>query len=689
MVENSQAGSSVSVKSGRVIAWGKPAICALLALVTLAIYLPVVNFGLVNLDDHFYVTKNPHVRSGLSIANVAWAFRTFTESNWHPLTWVSLQLDCTLDRSGARLLHLTNVILHIANTLLLFILLEAATGSRLPSAVVAALFAVHPLHVESVAWVSERKDVLSTFFWMLSMLAYLRWARNPSLAGYGALLVAYILGLLSKPMLVSLPIILLLFDLWPLARIRFGSSESRRLMPFVIEKLPLFALACASCVITYVAQLQGGAVGRLDYYPIGVRLANAVVSYTAYLWKAMWPARLAAFYPHPEDTLPTWQVTASAVLLAVVSGAALRSVYKRPYIAVGWFWYLVTLVPVIGIVQVGLQGMADRYTYVPLIGIFIVAAWGVSELVGRIALRPIGRAVAWITVGVICAFAVLAHRQVKYWRNDFTLFGHAIRVTQRNAVAHTHLGLAYERMGNIEKALEQFRAAVDANPRYSPAYTCLGAVLMRQGKLDEALAYFTRAVSLSPGVAEAHYNLGLALLKKREYAAAAQAFRQAIKIRSDYADAYNDLALALAHIGNLKEAVESAETAVNLSPRTVRFRRTLALLLSQAGDLNGAVSQYRIVVRFRPADAVSRFELGRLLLSLGDSNEAARQFASVLKLRPDLAEAHLNLALALYDRGRYAEAWSHVREAQKRGIKPHPGFLAALRAKMPEPAGGD
>ncbi len=665
------------------------AICAALALVTLAIYLPVLNFGLVNLDDHFYVTNNPHVRSGLSLANITWAFTTFTESNWHPLTWISLQLDRTFDRSGARLLHLTNLLLHVVDTILLFLLFETATGSRWRSALVAALFTVHPLHVESVAWVSERKDVLSTLFWMLSMFAYVRWARNPTSFRYLAVVGAYVLGLLSKPMLVSLPIILILFDLWPLRRMRFGSSGSRGLGFLLIEKLPLFVLAGASCVVTYIAQLRGGAVGRLDYYPIGVRFANALVSYAAYLTKAIWPARLAVFYPHPEDTLPTWQVITSAVLLLAASFASLKSVRRCPYIAVGWFWYLISLVPVIGIVQVGLQGMADRYTYVPLIGIFMIVAWGVPDILSSVTQRYAPTRLACMAVVVICALGLVAHRQVKYWRNDFTLFGHAVRVTERNALAHTHLGIAYQQVGDTKKAVYHFRAAIEANPRYSPAHTCLGAALMRQGKLDEALTCFLQAVNLSPGIAETHYNLGLVLLKKRKWRAAADAFRQAIKIKPDYADAYNDLALALAHSRDLKRALDNSARAVELCPSNVRFRRTLASLLSQAGDFRGAVNQYRFVVQLKPADAVSRFELGRLLLSLGDSEQAARQFESVVRIRPDLAEAHVNLALALYDLGRYAEAWTHVHEAQMRGIRVHPGFLEALRAKMAEPTSAE
>ncbi|MGQ9455359.1 MAG: tetratricopeptide repeat protein [Armatimonadota bacterium] len=661
-------------------------VCVLLATTTFAIYFPVLGYGLVNFDDHFYVTKNPHVRSGLSIKNILWAVTTFTESNWHPLTWISLQLDCTLGFKDGHVLHLTNVLFHIANTLLLFLVLEVMTGSMWRSAFVAALFAVHPLRVESVAWVSERKDVLSTFFGMLTILAYAWWLRKPSPARYVLAIVLYILGLLSKPMLVSMPILLLLLDLWPLARFNFDSLDRNRLCRLLGEKLPFIVLAAGSCVVTYVAQLKGGAVGRFEYYPLGVRLSNAVVSYVAYIIKAICPVRLAVFYPHPETTIPTWQVVVSAVLLIGISFTAIRNARIRSYFFVGWFWYVISLLPVIGIVQVGLQGMADRYTYVPMIGVFIIVAWGVPELFVILFGRGAGSWLFGSAVVLICILSVLAHRQVHYWRDDFSLFGHAIRVTKRNALAHTHLGLAYEGAGKYDEALKHYYIAVRANPEYSPAHTCLGDILLRRGRVGEAFEHFRRAVLLSPGIPETHHNLGLVLLRKRDWQAAIEAFQQATRLRRDYADAYNGLAIALAKQGRLREAVENSARAVRLSPRNVRFRRVYASLLAESSDLEGARRQYQVLVRLNPSDVESRFELGRLLLSLGDSASARKELMEVLRLRPDLAEAHVNLAIALYDLGRYRDAWAHVHAAQKQGVKVHPGFIAALRAKMPTPA---
>ncbi|MGB9618961.1 MAG: hypothetical protein ACPL7K_00955, partial [Armatimonadota bacterium] len=390
----------------------------LLAALIAAIYWPAVGYGLVNLDDRYYVMNNPHVRSGLSVRNVVWAFTTFTQSNWHPLTWISLQLDRTIEPSGSQVLHATNIVLHLANTLLLFFLLELTTGARWRSACVAALFAAHPLHVESVAWVSERKDVLSTLFWLLTMLAYIGWVRAPSKGRYMLVIAAFALGLTAKPMLVSLPILLLLVDIWPLARLQIGRNARLAAGKLVREKIPLFALAAASCVVTYIAQARGGAMTGLDCYPLGMRLANAFVSYMAYLGKTAWPARLAALYPHPENTLPEWQVAASAVGFFVLSILAVRAFRRWPYAAVGWFWYVISLVPVIGIVQVGLQGMADRYTYVPLIGIFVAVAWGVPEIIDRL----FGSASARFTVGLallsVAALAAVAHKQVGYWRDD-------------------------------------------------------------------------------------------------------------------------------------------------------------------------------------------------------------------------------------------------------------------------------
>ena len=660
-------------------------ICVLLAAAVAAIYWPAVGYGVVNMDDHFYVTKNPHVRSGLSVRNAAWAFRTFTESNWHPLTWISLQLDRTIDPSGFRALHLTNILLHAANSLLLFLLLEAMTGARRRSAFVAALFAVHPLHVESVAWISERKDVLSTFFWMLTMLAYLAWVRSPSTKRYLIVLASFALGLTAKPMLVSLPIVLLLVDVWPLARLRVGEKHGLRLGALVREKVLLFVLAGASCVVTYIAQLRGGAMTGFDCYPLGMRVSNAFFSYAAYLGKTIWPARLAALYPHPENTLPEWQVVLCAAFLVFVTVGAARAVRTRPYLTVGWFWYVITLVPVIGIVQVGVQGMADRYTYVPLIGIFIAVAWGVPEIAERLFGAVSGRFVVGLAVAGVAAFAAVAHKQVGYWRDDVTLFSRAVAVTKRNAVAYASLGIAYQDRGQHKKAMEAFRAGAAANPGYGPIHDCLGNALIEQGDLDEGIVHLRLAAALRPKQPEAHYNLGIALVKKGFLEEAVAEYRRAIELKPDYADAHNNLAIVLDRLASIDQALEHSRAALRLAPRNVRFRRTLAGILSHKGDAQAAIREYRTVLRLSPNDVFSRFELGRLLLGLGESKAAIDEFRRVLRLQPKLAAARINLAVALFDQGRYAQAWREVQIARRSGLKPHPGFVAALRSKMPEP----
>ncbi|MCX8053145.1 MAG: tetratricopeptide repeat protein [Armatimonadetes bacterium] len=680
---------------------GRLVICALLAVVIIAIYWPVANYGLVNMDDHCYVTNNRYVRSGLSVRNVAWAFSTFTEANWHPLTWVSLQLDCTIDPSHSRALHLTNLLLHLANTLFLFIVLELMTGSRWRSAFVAALFAVHPLHVESVAWVSERKDVLSTLFWMLTMLAYVCWVRAPSAKRYVLVVATFALGLLAKPMLVSLPILLLLIDIWPLGRLQFTSyrlqgakvkraaTNAQNPKPntrhLLIEKTPLFALAAASCVVTYVAQFRGGAMTELACYPLGMRLANAFVSYIAYLIKTIWPVRLAAFYPHPENTLPQWQVFVCAMLFMLASVLAVRAARRRSYITVGWFWYVISLVPVIGIVHVGLQGMADRYTYVPLIGIFLVIAWGVPEIVRRFFGATSGRFTIGLAITSILTLAVVAHKQVGVWRDDITLFGHAARVTKRNALAYASLGIAYQDRGQPKRALKEFYRGLAANPNYGPIHNCIGNALIAQGKLDEGLVHLCEAVRLRPKQPEAHYNLAIALSKKGLLDEAVAEYTEALVLKPNYADAHNNLAIVLMRQGRLHDALEHSRKATRLVPENVRFRRTLALALTQKGDVRAAMREYRAVLRLQPSDTIARFEIGRLLLNAGDSKSAIDEFRRVLRTDPKLVLTHINLAVALYDQKRYAEAWREVHIAQSHGLKPHPGFLAALRAKMPEP----
>ncbi len=543
---------------------------------TLVVYAQVAGFDFVNIDDQQYVENNRRVLAGPTRAGLAWALTTHAEANWHPLTWISLMLDARIGGPGPRLFHLTNLALHAANTLLLFGVLAVMTGSRLRSGFVAALFAIHPLHVESVAWISERKDVLSAFFGLLALSAYLRYVRRPGLARYLPVGLAFALGLMAKPMLVTLPLAMLLFDYWPLRRV--GPGTAGGWLP-ILEKLPLLGLSVVSGILTLQAQLRGDAVNTLAALPLDARVANAVVSYVTYLTKMLWPTELAVFYPHPRDTLPLWQVSLSALALAGVTALAWAGARRRPYLAVGWLWYLVTLLPVIGLLQVGAQAMADRYTYLPLVGPFIAIAWGVPDLLqaaaSPAALRRRTLALSAVALVAILLLVARAHDQVGYWRDGATLFRHALRVTTDNARAHNGLGMALSRAGELERAVEHFREALRLDPAYPEAHDNLAAGLALQGKTAEAIEHFREALRLRPQDASCHANFGTVLMRRGDLDDAAAEFAEAIRLDPDHGSAHNNLGVLLARRGDVTAAIEHFEEALRIAPDDAGARANL------------------------------------------------------------------------------------------------------------------
>ncbi len=475
-----------------------------LTLVTLAVYWQVQGHAFVTFDDYQYVVENPHVRHGLTLHGVVWAFTTGYASNWHPLTWLSHMLDCTLYGLNPKGHHFNNLLLHVANALLLFWVLRRMTAALWRSAFVAALFALHPLHVESVAWVAERKDLLSTLFWMMTMGAYVLYVERPGVGRYLSTLLLFALGLMAKPMLVTLPFVLLLLDYWPLGR-RHQSP-----LWLIREKLPFLAFTTISSLITFSVQKNWGSV--IFILPLKDRIANTLVSYVTYIGKMIWPANLACLYPHPLDTLPTWQVVGSLLLLLSISILVVRARGRRPYLPVGWFWYLGTLVPVIGLVQVGPQAMADRYTYVPLIGLFLMIAWTAAETgYKRSALR------ISLCAGILIPFlAVGSWLQVRSWRTSLTLFEHALAVTRDNLIAHNNLGNIFARQGRFKEARYHLSEALRLNPDHAASHNNLGGVLMQQGQFQEAIAHLSKAVQIDPEMQAAHYNLGIALQRMTE-----------------------------------------------------------------------------------------------------------------------------------------------------------------------------
>ncbi len=585
----------------------KLVVCTILALSTLAIYWPVTGHQFISYDDREYVTDNDHVQAGLTSKSLYWSFTTPHAANWHPLTWLSHILDVHLHGTDAGGHHLTSLLLHVANTVLLLCVLCRMTGARWSSSFVAALFALHPLHVESVAWVAERKDVLSTFFWMLTLLAYVRYVERPAVNRYLPVVLFLALGLMSKPMLVTLPFVLLLLDYWPLKRFRPGQPGGTRL---VLEKVPLFALSTASAVVTNLVQRAGGTVEPLSVHPISFRIANALVSYVAYLRKMLWPGDLAVFYPFPR-AIPWWHVAGALLLLASISLVAIRAARRNPYLVVGWLWYLGTLVPVIGLVQVGAQAMADRYTYVPLIGIFIIIAWGAPDLLARWRHAEKGLAVAAIALLSLLAAATLL--QVRHWARTHTLFEHALRVTEDNYVAHYNLGIDLLERNETTEAIRHLAEAVRIQPRFAEAHNNLGNSLEQLGRRAEAIDHYSRALRANPSMATAHYNLGLALAKQGKAPEAIHHLSEALRTRPGYAEAHNNLAIVLADQGRTDEAIDHLAEALRIDPEYARAHFNLGVVLADQGRLDEAIRHYSEALRIDPDDLEARRRLDRAL----------------------------------------------------------------------------
>ena len=478
---------------------------AALAVITIAVFCRVATFDFITYDDHSYITANPQVQAGLSVENFVWAFTSSHVYNWHPLTWLSLMLDCQVFGPDAGRLHLTNLFFHTANTVLLFILLLRITSALWASAFVAAAFAIHPLHIQSVAWVAERKDVLSALFWFLTMLLYVRYTERSSIGRYVLTLFAFALGLMAKPMLVTLPVILLLLDYWPLKR---KDSLTRLLL----EKLPFVFFAGVSSVITLVVQAQSGAVRDIVKFPFDIRVINALVSYVKYILKMFWPVNLSVFYLHPGRSLHFSDAVIPTLLLVAVTVLAIRFARTRGYLLFGWLWYICTLLPVIGLVQVGDQAMADRYTYIPLIGLFIIIAWGLPELLARYVFRKTVLAIA--AAAVLLAMAVSTCMQLGYWQNSITIFERAIEVNPNGRFAQANLGVAFLRKNSYDDAIVHFEKALQIDPCDAMSHLNIGVVLFRKNKIDEAVSHFEKAAAIDPCDVPTRLNLATALAKQ-------------------------------------------------------------------------------------------------------------------------------------------------------------------------------
>lgn len=646
-----------------------------LVAVVLLLYAQVAQHQFVTYDDGQYVSRNAHVQDGLSWEGVAWAFTTTQESNWHPLTWISLQLDAQLFGLDPGRSHLANVLLHALNAVLLFWAFVRMTGATWPPALAAALFALHPLRVESVAWASARKDVLSGLFFFLLLLAYARYARRQRPADYGLCLAAFTLGLLAKPMLVTVPFVLLLLDAWPLRRLSPAEPGGATLAALVREKVPFAVLAAASCVVTYVAQARGGSVVPSSSIPLAARLANAAAACFAYLWKTIWPAHLAVLYPHsalafPDEIGALYLRGALAVAGLAASVAAVWLVRgSRPYVTVGWLWYLGMLVPVLGVVQVGIQSMADRYTYLPLIGVSLAIAWGLRDAVAaRPSLKPL---VQLATTTALFAFAALTWLQVGTWKDSATLYRHAIAATRGNYAMHNNLGSVLPE--NSAESESEYRRALAIRPAYPDARYNLGTVLESRGDFAGARTEYELALAARPEWLEARNNLAGVLTSLGDEDGAITQWRELIRSSPQSAHAHLRLGKLLASRGDAQAALAELETAARLAPGVQEYLVALAEGHERAGKPAEIAERFAEAARQDPASLEARFNLAVTKLREGRAAEAERVFRPLAAARPDDPQVRNGLAIALASQGKLQEAEAEFTEA----LRIDPSFVKA------------
>ena len=570
----------------------------MLACITLGVFWQIGDHQFINYDDPLYVTSNTNVKGGLTGKNILWAFTTTAASNWHPLTWLSHIVDIELFGLKPRGHHLTNLVIHTASTLLLFLLLAQITTAPLRSLFVSALFALHPLHVESVAWVAERKDVLSGFFWFLTLLFYAGYVKHRTLKFYLLTLFSFMVGLMTKPMLVTLPLVMILMDYWPLNR--FESEDmphgvsvlfrAREPLPTLVkEKVPLLLLSLLSAAVTVYVQRSGGTVSSFEAVPLVFRIENALIAYAKYIVKTIWPQNLAFLYPFPLS-LPLWQVLASSVILILVTIVTIHFRRQKPYLLVGWLWFLIILLPVIGLIQVGSQSMADRYTYIPLIGLFIMVSWGVPDLLRGLRYRL----TIFVTLSCLVIFALTLStwRQLGYWKDNISLYRHTLDVTNNNYIILNNLGIALAERGEVEAAIQAYQEALRIWPGSVTAHVNLGAALADRGKLDEAISHYEEALRLKPDDALA---------------------------RTNWSKALNNRGVALAQQGRMDEAIHYFNEALRIDPELVDGHFNLGITLARLKRDDEAAEQFVLVLRLTPDSAEAHNWLRRLGRSMKDS----------------------------------------------------------------------
>jgi protein O-mannosyl-transferase len=640
--------------------------CISLALagVILYIYAPSWHFGFLKCDDPLYVSENYQVSRGLTWQGFIWAFTTGYAANWHPVTWLSHMIDVQIFGMAAGPHHLINMVFHIANTLLLFWLLLRTTGAWGRSAMVAALFAVHPLHVESVAWIAERKDVLSTFLGILTLHLYVNYIRRPHLRKMLLVAAVFALGLMAKPMLVTLPFLMILFDLWPLCRINYQPGQGQTLQRLLYEKIPLFILAVLSGIATLIAQSRGGTISSFEVTPLYLRATNTVVSYLMYIVKMLWPSELIPIYFYRPS--PAWLIIISVLILILISLLAMRISKRYPFVVAGWLWYLVSLLPVIGLIQVGTQSRADRYTYIPLIGLFVIAAWGTAEfLEKRRYKKSMLAVVACILIGFL---AGAARNQASRWKSDALLWEHAIRIDPHNSVARMNYGIVLADRGDLAGALEQFSESVRATPLFAEAHNNLGVTLFKQGRPGEALPHLYEAIRLKPRIANVHANLGAVLLEQKKVEEAVAHFREALKSDPQNPNTLYIIGLALAKQGKNEEALVQYRAALKSNPSHADAHREMGAVLFAQGKYGEAAEHYRMSLEIQPDSTPAEIHnmLGLALFKQSRLGEALPHYYEAIRIKPDFSDAHANLGIILSAQNKGGEAVAQFREALKR-----------------------
>jgi len=697
-----------------------PMIYFFLIVITLSAYWQVGSHGFVNLDDDVYVTENHHIQNGVTIQSLYWTFTTGYSANWHPLTWISHMLDIQFFGLNPRGHHLTNLLFHISNVLLLFFLLYRMSKALWQSAFVAALFALHPLHVESVAWIAERKDVLSTLFWMLTLVAYTYYAQRPRLRSYLPVFAFFALGLMAKPMLVTLPFVMLLLDYWPLERFRTGNpaQQVRKIpvaieepannrfqwaviRPLLVEKIPLLLLAALSCAATYAAQNKAGAVASIAIYSPAIRMGNALVAYTTYIAKAIWPDNLAVLYPHP-GLLPLWHVLGAALFLVAITCAVLRISRRSPYLPLGWLWFTGTLVPVIGIVQVGDQAMADRYTYIPLIGLFIMAAWGVPEIFRK---HRYGKELlaASSALCLLC-LVILTRTQVGYWHDGITLSDHALSVTKDNCHMYIVRGLAEHGVGNYKRAIEDYGRAIEIyrehteggndsgftrngtndhmyspddlnrmieiNPLYADAYNNRGCAYESMGNHSRAIEDFDRATEIDHGNALAYANRAAAYIQLGDRSRAIEDLNRAIQVDPCFGDAYYKRGSVYHNLGDFRQAINDYDKAIeNDTVYKVDCFYNRGIACAGLGDQRKAIENYDRAIEINPEYTKAYFYRGVAYEELGDQLDAIHNLDMAIRINPEYAEAYYCRGFVYARLGNESRSLEDMKKAEKLGYE--------------------